>query len=216
VVQQKDAFDPGGWQTWPLGQHWPPTQVIPLAQEPQFTVWPQLFVAVPQVCPVAHVGGPVGVQQVPLLVQTCPLVQQVAEDPEPHPQVVPVVRPAVHALIQVPPQQVPPAQQSAVVVQVAPRALQAAWQVPFTQMPEQQSWSVLQAAPLAAQVAWQVPFTQKLEQQSLSLLQVAPLLLQQVPMPVQVCPLVQQCWYPPPMRGPHCWPGAQQPSPVQI
>jgi hypothetical protein len=155
------------------------------------------------------------VQQVPLLVQTCPLVQQVAEDPEPHPQVAPVVRPTMQALIQVPPQQVPPAQQSAVVVQVAPRALQAAWQVPFTQKPEQQSWSVPQAVPLALQVAWQVPFTQKLEQQSLSLLQVVPVLLQQVRLPVQVCPLVQQCRNPPPMSWPQAWPGAQHPSPVQ-
>jgi hypothetical protein len=147
VVQQKAVFEPGGWQTWPLGQHWPPTQVVPAAQLPQPTVWPQLFAAVPQVCPAAHVGGPVGVQQVPLLVQIWPLVQQTV----PHPQVVPVVTPAVQALIHVPPQQVPPAQQSAVVLQVAPRALQAAWQVPFTQKVEQQSWSTLQVFPLLLQ-----------------------------------------------------------------
>jgi hypothetical protein len=135
VVQQKAVFEPAGWQTWPLGQHWPPTQVDPLAQLPQFTVWPQLFAAVPQVWPVPHVGGPVGVQQVPLLVQTWPPLQQTW----PHPQVVPVVAPTVHVPTQVPPQQKPPAQQSRLLLQAAPRALQVAWQIPFTQMPEQQS-----------------------------------------------------------------------------
>jgi hypothetical protein len=94
-----------------------------------------LFAAVPQVWPVAHVGGPVGVQQVPLLVQTWPAVQQVWR----HPQVVPVVTPPVQVLTQVPPQQEPPAQQSRLLLQAAPRALQVAWQIPFTQKPEQQS-----------------------------------------------------------------------------
>jgi hypothetical protein len=167
VVQQKVAFEPGAWQIWPLGQHWPPTQVDPLAQLPQSTVWPQLFAAVPQVWPGGHVGGPDGVQQVPPMVQTWPPLQQTW----PHAQnvVLPpaIVAPTVQALTlaQVPPQQVPPAQQSCVVLQDAPMALQAAWQVPPTHTPEQQSAT----AP-----------------------QVFPLLLQHVLLPVQVCPLVQQ------------------------
>src|SRR5262249_52326931 len=151
-------------QTSLLGQHWPPTHVDPAAQVPQVTVWPQLFVAVPQIWPVPQVGGPDGGQQVlPLgLGQTCPPLQQTW----PHPQGVPVVRPTRQALMQVPPQQEPPEQQSAVVLQAAPMGLQAAWQVPPTQKPEQQSWVSVQAAPMGLQAAWQVPPTQKPEQQS--------------------------------------------------
>jgi hypothetical protein len=128
-------------QISPSGQHWPPMQEDPLAQVPQSTAWPQLFVTVPQVAVPQVVALLFGVQQVPLAVHTSPPLQQVW----PHPQSVErppgIVCPTVQAATQAPPQQKPPEQQSAVSVQTAPMGLQAAWQVPFTQKPEQQSVS---------------------------------------------------------------------------
>ena len=88
----------------PVGQvtQVPPQQVWPVLQAPQLSVPPQLSEIVPQITPCA--AQVVGVQQVPLVVHTCPAAQQ----PVPQLHAPLAVAPVVQAPTQAPPQLVWP------------------------------------------------------------------------------------------------------------
>jgi hypothetical protein len=211
LVQQK--VPPNAVQTSPLGQHWPLRQVDPLAQVPQFTGWPQLFVTVPQVVVPQVVATGSGVQQVPLVVQTWPALQQ-------------VVAPVEEV------QTWPLGQQVSPPTQVWPLGQQV-WPLPQTWPVGQQRSNPTHVCPLGQQKPLPIPQTWPLGQQ-VPLTQLDPLAqvpqftgwpqlfvtvpqvvvpqvvatgsgVQQVSPPTQTWPLGQQVW---PL--PQTWPVGQQ------
>jgi hypothetical protein len=126
-------------------QQEPLLQTAGLVQLPQFTVWPQLFVFVPQVAPPQVVVALSGVQHVPPEVQTWPAAQQV---PLPQLQAALTVAPTVQVPTHWPPQLVWPDGQPQLVP--VPEHTPPVGHV--TQLPPQQSCPELQVVHVPAVV----------------------------------------------------------------